>query len=125
MRYQASTTRRSTTQGYLYGIHGREDVGQAELRCVDAATGKVAWSVPGFGVAHLIRVGNRMLILQVDGTLVASELDPQRFHGGEAGATARVSQHTTRSLPAYSRGQFFLRDHQGGTGTLMCIDLNP
>lgn len=112
-------------EGYLYGIHGREDVGQAELRCIEAMTGRVAWSVPDFGVAHLIRVGDRMLILKVDGTLIASPLDPQRFGGEEAGATARVSQHTTRSLPAFSGGQLFFRDHQGGVGALMCIDLNP
>ena len=41
-------------EGFLYGIHGREDVGRAELRCVEAATGKVVWSRPDFGVAHLL-----------------------------------------------------------------------
>lgn len=111
--------------GYLYGIHGREDVGQAELRCIEALTGRVAWQVPGFGVAHLVRAKDRMLILKVDGTLVTSPLDPQRFGGDQPGATTRVSQHTTRALPALSQGQLFLRDNQGGQGTLMCIDLNP
>ena len=43
--------------GYLYGIHGREDVGPADLRCVEAKTGRVAWSEEGFGVAHLTAAG--------------------------------------------------------------------
>ncbi len=43
--------------GFLYGIHGREDVGVGQLRCVEATTGKVRWSVPDFGMAHLILVG--------------------------------------------------------------------
>src|SRR5262249_25771435 len=33
--------------GYLYGLHGRQEEGQ-DLRCVDLKKGKVMWSAPGY-----------------------------------------------------------------------------
>src|SRR5690606_19379790 len=42
----------SVTDGKrLYGIHGRQDVGVAELRCLDPFARKVRWAVPNFGYA--------------------------------------------------------------------------
>ena len=46
----------------LFGIHGREDLGSAELRCIDASTGKVNWRESDFGVAHLVRVDDKILV---------------------------------------------------------------
>jgi outer membrane protein assembly factor BamB len=106
--------------GFLYGIHGREDLGVADLRCVEVATGRVAWSEPGFGVAHLVRVANRLLILKVDGTLVLAEVNPQRF---ESLDQLRVSQSATRALPAMSNGELFFRDNSTSGGQLICIRL--
>jgi outer membrane protein assembly factor BamB len=103
---------------HLYGIHGREDVGRAELRCVEARTGKVAWSVPGFGVAHLILADDKLLVLKVDGTLLLADPNPTRF---TQLAEARASRNTTRALPALSAGHFYFRDSGGEQGTLTCL----
>jgi outer membrane protein assembly factor BamB len=103
---------------YLYGIHGREDVGRAELRCVEARTGKVAWSVPGFGVAHLILADDKLLVLKVDGTLLLAKPNAMRF---TQLAEAHVSENTTRALPALSAGRFYFRDSDGEQGTLTCL----
>ena len=77
---------------HLYGIHGREDVGRAELRCVEVANGNVAWKVPDFGVAHLILADDRLLLLKVDGTLLLAAPSDRRF---TQLAKANVSEATT------------------------------
>lgn len=102
--------------GFLYGIHGREDVGLAELRCVEAKSGTVRWSKPRFGVAHLLMVGDKLLAVTIDGQIVLFSVDPDRYHEL---ARAQVSGSTTRALPAYSDGQLFLRD----TKQLHCVQL--
>ena len=80
--------------GFLYGVHGREDVGVGQLRCVEAATGKVRWSVPDFGMAHLILADERLLILTVQGRLLLAAASPDRL---ETLATATVSTSVTRA----------------------------
>lgn len=105
---------------YLYGIHGREDVGVAELRCVEAPSGRVRWAEQGFGVAHLIAADNRLLLLKIDGTLVLARPDPSQF---SPLAQARVSTATTRALPALSGGRLYLRDNRGSDGTLVCLQV--
>ncbi|HEY2413940.1 MAG TPA: PQQ-binding-like beta-propeller repeat protein [Pirellulaceae bacterium] len=103
--------------GYLYGIHGREDQGVAELRCIEAATGKVQWKKTGFGVAHIIFADNKLLIQKADGHLLLAAADPTKYREL---ATARVSSEPTRALPALSGGRLFLRSGSGG-GELICL----
>src|SRR5262249_1250551 len=55
--------------GFLYGTHGREDVGDGELRCIEAKSGRVCWSVPNFGIANPILAGDKLLLLKIDGNL--------------------------------------------------------
>jgi outer membrane protein assembly factor BamB len=104
--------------GFLYGIHGREDLGVAELRCVEATSGRVAWTEPSFGVAHLLCVGDRLLLLKVDGQLVLAETNPRRF---TSLGRLQVSSAVTRALPAYSNGELFLRTNDGRGGELLCV----
>jgi hypothetical protein len=106
--------------GFLYGIHGREDFQDGELRCVEATTGKVRWKVPGFGTGHLILVGDQLLILTVKGELVLVAAQPEKH---KELARSRVSPETTRSLPAYSRGRFIFRDNDQVKGRLSCLDV--
>jgi outer membrane protein assembly factor BamB len=108
--------------GYLYGVHGREDIGRAELRCVEAMTGKVIWKVPDYGVAHLIRADGRALSLRIDGQLQVIELTREAFRGSPP---RQVSDQTARALPALSRGQFWFRDQSANGGTLWCLSLQP
>jgi outer membrane protein assembly factor BamB len=103
--------------GYLYGIHGREDVGVAELRCVEAATGKVKWSKTGYGVAHLILAGDKLLIQKSDGHIALAAADPTKYREL---ATFRVTREPTRALPALSNGRLFVRTGSGG-GELICL----
>jgi outer membrane protein assembly factor BamB len=107
-------------QEYLYGVHGREDVGVAELRCIHAASGEVRWSVPDFGMAHVILAKNRLLIQTIDGRLILAVASPERF---QSLASARVSSAATRALPALANGHLYVRSNAGNRGTLTCYDL--
>ncbi len=55
--------------GYLYGFHGRQEEGQ-ELRCIQLRTGKVMWSVEGFGAGTVTLAGDRLLVLRENGELL-------------------------------------------------------
>jgi outer membrane protein assembly factor BamB len=105
--------------GFLYGIHGREDVGVAELRCIEAPTGKVRWSKIGYGVAHLILAGDKLLIQKSDGQIALAAADPAKFREL---ATARVTKGPTRALPALARGRLYVRSGSGG-GELVCLEV--
>ncbi len=103
---------------HLFGTHGREDAGTASLRCVNALSGKVAWEVSEFGVAHVICASDLLLVLTVDGRLVLAEAASKQF---KQLASSRVSQGLTRALPALSRGKIYLRENQGQSGSLKCF----
>ena len=105
--------------GFLYGIHGREDVGVAELRCIEAATGKVRWKKPSYGVAHLILAGDKLLIQKSDGQIALAAADSEKYREL---ATARISPGPTRALPALSNGRLFVRSGSGG-GELICSEV--
>jgi outer membrane protein assembly factor BamB len=109
-------------RGFLYGIHGREDVGVGQLRCVEAATGTVRWSVPDLGMAHLILACDRLLILCVEGRLLLAPASPERF---QELATATVSTSVTRALPALANGRLYVRETSGRGGSLKCFELQP
>jgi outer membrane protein assembly factor BamB len=106
--------------GDLFGIHGREDFNNGELRCVELATGKVRWQVAGFGVGHLVLVGSRLLIMTTDGQLVLAEANRDRY---TELARATISTDTTRALPALSNGRFFFRDNTDRGGRLTGLAL--
>lgn len=105
--------------GYLYGTHGREDSAAegrlAELRCVTAASGEVKWSVPDFGVAHVIRAGDHLLVVQVRGRVLLGKATPS---GWKELASAQVTKgsEATRALPALAHGQLLLRTNSGSQG---------
>ncbi len=107
-------------QGHLYGIHGREDVGVASLRCVAAKTGQVQWSQDGFGMAHLILVGDQLLVMTVDGRLLLAKASPDKF---QLLAEAKLSTATTRALPALADGRLFIRETRDQAGTVQCFPL--
>ncbi|MCA9271118.1 MAG: PQQ-binding-like beta-propeller repeat protein, partial [Planctomycetales bacterium] len=103
--------------GRLYGIHGREDVGVAALRCVEAATGKVRWSVDDFGVAHVLLAGDKLLLAKIDGQLVLAQASPEKF---QPLARHAAFDGTLRAIPALSGGKLLARDDN----ELKCIDVS-
>ncbi len=107
-------------KGSLFGVHGREDIGRAELRCVQAASGVVNWTTPNFGVANIIRAEDMLLILNVEGRLTLARADRTAYRKLQQ---ANVATTTTRAIPALAGGRFFFRSNppDGGTGTLTAL----
>ncbi|HEX5104076.1 MAG TPA: PQQ-binding-like beta-propeller repeat protein, partial [Pirellulaceae bacterium] len=105
--------------GFLYGIHGREDVGVAELRCVEAATGKVRWSQADYGVAHLILADGKLLIQSVEGRIALAAADSGKYREL---ATHQLTREPTRALPALANGRLCVRTGSGG-GELICLQV--
>jgi outer membrane protein assembly factor BamB len=101
---------------YLYGVHGRADVGTAILRCVEWKTGAVRWSEPKFGVASLIAVDDGLLALTEAGELVRFDAAPGGYK--ERGRAAILTK-PTRAAPALAEGRLFARDG----ARLVAVDL--
>jgi len=62
--------------GYLYGIDGREDIGEAQLRCIDPKEGKVIWTKDGLGKGSLILADGKLIIQTTAGGLHLAEASP-------------------------------------------------
>lgn len=101
---------------YLYGAHGRQEGGGAQLRCVEWKTGEVKWSVERFGVASLLAVDGGLLAVREGGELVRFDADPKSF---QERARAKVLEGTVRAAPALSDGRLYLRDEK----RLVCVKL--
>jgi outer membrane protein assembly factor BamB len=89
--------------------------------CVDADTGALKWSQPGFGLgrkdyASTIVVGKTLMVLTEDGTLVIVEPNPSNYT-----ELARLQVcGNTWAFPALAGGKLYVRDGR----QLVCLDLN-
>jgi outer membrane protein assembly factor BamB len=101
---------------FLYGTHGRSDVGTGQMRCVEWKSGAVKWSEPNFGVASVIAVDGGILALTEGGELVRFDASPD---GYKERARAAILTKPTRAAPALSGGRLFARDGK----TLVCVSL--
>jgi outer membrane protein assembly factor BamB len=103
-------------QGYLFGVDGRQDLGDVKLACIELATGKRQWIKEGLGCANLILVGDRILACCENGELVWFAADPAGFR--ELARTA-VLTGVCRPAPALADGKLYFRNEN----ELICFDL--
>lgn len=85
--------------------------------CVDAATGEVKWTAPGFGkeVSSTLAVGSTLLVLTDDGELVQVAADSKGYQ-----ELARIQVAGKNwNYPAFSDGRLYVRDQR----ELICYDL--
>jgi outer membrane protein assembly factor BamB len=108
--------------GYIYGSSGRHSY-SAELRCIDASTGKVMWSIPELTRASLLYVDDHFVCLTEDGTCTLLRADPRKY---AVTSTAKLSDGTRFLLkppvwaaPALAHGLLYLR----GVDRLVCVEL--
>ena len=120
--------------GHLYGFAGRNPP-DTEFKCINAGTGKVAWSddtrfeqdgrVNSFFRASLLQAGERVFCLGEDGLLAEFELTPK---GAATRQRVRLFQaHSTWTLPALHRGLLYVshntRDLRGDKPPrIICYD---
>jgi len=99
--------------GFLYGFHGRQESGP-DFRCIDAATGKIQWSLDRAGSGSVLAAGRKLLVLMESGEArileanSARAVELSRFQASGSGA---------RALPALTKDRWFLRDRSH----LVCV----
>ncbi len=109
--------------GYLYGCSGRH-THDAELRCIELRTGKIAWSEPGLTRSSLLYVDGHLVCLTEYGELLLIRANPKKF---DLVSRVRLRDANGRPLlrypcwaaPALARGLMYLR----GDRLLACVEL--
>jgi outer membrane protein assembly factor BamB len=102
--------------GLLYGINGRDDQGQASLRCIDPVKQKIVWEKDDFGYGTLLWADGKLFAQKTDGTFVLLKCTPTQY---TELASAQVFNTKTFALPALASGRLYVRDDH----TLKCLDL--
>ncbi len=112
-------------KGYLYGSSGRHEY-NAELRCIDASTGKVMWTEPGLSRSSLLYVDDHFVCLSETGELLLIEATPREFRkvtstipraGGANGKA--LLKPPAWAAPVLSHGLLYVR----GDDRLVCLQL--
>ncbi len=119
--------------GYVYGSSGRH-TGDAELRCVEWATGKVMWSEPGLTRSSLLYIDGHFICLSEYGELLLLKANPEKF---DVVSRVFLRQKDGREIPGFgppplirypawaapvvSHGLMYVR----GEGRLVCLEVIP
>lgn len=111
--------------GYVYGSSGRHTQ-EAELRCVELATGKVTWSQPRLTRSSLLYVDGHFICLGEEGTLRLIKADPKQYVEVSRVAWKSAEGEPLLKYPAWaapilSHGLLYVR----GKDRLVCLELIP
>lgn len=122
-------------EGRLYGVHGNTikrkgnswDVGRKKgaLCCVDFMTGKLLWE-EGVGIASLIIVDGKLIVLNERGTLFIAEATPEGYRELAKvqvlvrGDDRREAKGKCWTAPVFCRGKLYCRNDRG---EIVCVDL--
>jgi outer membrane protein assembly factor BamB len=119
--------------GYVYGSSGRHQP-DAELRCVELATGKVMWKKRGLTRCSLLLVDGHFVCLGEDGWLRLLKVNPKRYEevssvhlrplngDGKPDADAPpLLEEPCWAAPILSNGLLYVR----GKDRLVCLELIP
>lgn len=100
---------------HLYGLSG-EFHKRIDLHCVDAETGKLAWSEAGIGKGALLLVQDHLVFTTKKGDLVVAKADPTGYR--EVARSTILGE--TRAAPTLSNRLLYLRDLK----KIVCVDLS-
>jgi outer membrane protein assembly factor BamB len=106
--------------GYLYGCNGRHPH-QAELRCIELATGKVMWSQPGLARTSLLMVDGHFICLGEEGQLLLLKVNPNKYEQVSEMDTEKLLEYPCWAAPILSHGLLYIR----GGDRLVCLELIP
>src|SRR5262249_38327725 len=109
--------------GYLYGCSGRHPE-EAELRCIELATGKVMWQKPALLRTSLLRADGHFLCLddgspRTGGALRLIKINPKQYE--EVAVMEEVQHYPCWAAPILSHGLLYIR----GRDRLVCLELIP
>ena len=94
--------------GFIYGMHGRQEQGQ-ELRCIEAATGKLKWSSPKMAAGEFIAADGKLIVVTDRGECILVARDPEKFTVLDRGQILSAGH---RSPPALAGGVLYVRDKE-------------
>jgi len=103
--------------GYLYGIDGGAG-NDAQLKCLDAATGKVQWKVDYIGTGGLFASDGKLVVLGARGELMVAKVSHKSF---AAVSRAQVLGGKCWTAPILSDGRIYARNARGD---LICLDVH-
>jgi outer membrane protein assembly factor BamB len=104
--------------GFVYGSSGRNE-NDAQLRCVELATGKVAWSQPRLERCSLTQIDGHFLCMTERGELILLKINPKKYDPVTQWKTDL--DYPTWSAPVVANGLMYLR----GKDRLICVELIP
>lgn len=102
--------------GYLYGCSGRHEA-DAELRCIELATGKVMWSKPELKRTSLLLVDGHFVCLSEDGVLRLLKVNPKQYEEVSRFKAPKVWSPCW-AAPILSHGLLYVR----GRNRLVCFE---
>lgn len=105
--------------GYVYGCHGRHTA-DAEIRCVELATGEVKWRLRRTTRCSLLLVDGHFLSLAESGEVRLFKANPQKYEEVSRWEIPEL-RYPCWAPPVLSRGLLYLR----GEGKLVCYELIP
>jgi outer membrane protein assembly factor BamB len=97
--------------GYLYGLFGQARFGQAPLKCVELATGRIMWSHDGFGPGGCTLVDGHVLVLSDAGDLILVKADPRSY---TETARSHVLAGKCWNYASISNGRIYARSTREG-----------
>ena len=93
-------------QGHIYGFDGRQERGMT-LRCLSLKDKRITWESPRVKGGTLIRVQDKLLVLNEEGELWIVRASPDRF---SLLLTTQMLRSGHRSHAAYANGILYARD---------------
>ena len=104
--------------GFVYASSGRHE-NEAELRCVELATGKVQWAEKNLSRSSLTLIDGHFLCLTEQGKLLLIKVNPKEFEPVAKWSTDLDSP--CWAAPVVSHGLVYVR----GKDRLLCAELIP
>jgi outer membrane protein assembly factor BamB len=113
---------------FLYGFTGLvHRKGATNLSCVDFKTGEIKWTQPGL-LGQLILSNGKLLMLTVDGVLIAAEATPEKYIELARAKVLESKEGEGKSPPkkcwtppVLSAGRIYCRN---ASGELVCLDVS-
>ena len=111
-------------EGYLYASHGSGRA-NAELRCVEFATGEVKWKQKGYGRASVTFVDGHLIVLDENGKLALLKANHDKFElvseYADADGNKLPIEYPCWAAPVVADGRLYVR----GKGKIVCLQLIP
>ncbi len=113
-------------EGYLYGSSGRHKE-NAELRCIELATGKVMWSQPRLGRTSLLMVDGHFVCQSEIGPLLLLRVNPMKYDPvsllvvRDKGQAEPLLDYPCWAAPILAHGLMYIRSEE----RLVCVELMP